>query len=505
MLKKYINFLKKHPEIIALFFIFCLTLFYIYGKRTLEDDESLTFALSNALKNVPIGWIDYPTQGYVDRSTFNDFASYQARFDYTGVFLAEAGDAHPPLLNILIHTISSVRYNYFSIWIYFIPHIFFFLITSYRVFKITNIIFHGNKLYGIITMIIFSLSSSTIHIFLFMRMYFMSMMFSVIFLYHALSIAYCNKNIIRHLICIFFTTLLGGLTHYFFLISVACISLPLAGMMLKNKQYKLLSLSFICVVFAVYLDLFVIFPPSLYHLFNRAQGNYAIAAISLPHFSLSRLVQFANISWGKLIMYAILIIYFILSIWYSRYDKSAEILNISLFSYLFFILVVSQISMFIAPRYIEPMTPMAIIGFTGMTIHLSHKVNKQVLILPICIFTAICTTGIYQIVQNYFIEPSWIVARDHNENPALFITDGPISAWRIHTNLLDIMEYPGIYITDINEPIETNLDYNFVIYCMKGIEEMEMRNYVKTYIGNYQIEQFSNTVTTYFDVYIANK
>lgn len=121
----------------------------------------------------------------------------------------------------------------------------------------------NNRNISILVTVVYGLNKYVLDCVIFIRMYMLSSLFVLMFVYFALNIVDEDKVIksrIINYLGLFFVTICGRLTHYHFYIFIGIISLFIAIYLIINKRFKTLTLSFFIVISSLLINLFVIFP-----------------------------------------------------------------------------------------------------------------------------------------------------------------------------------------------------------------------------------------------------
>lgn len=244
--------------LISILFSFILVTVYFMSKRTFIMDESFSFALANYFEAPMPGWIVYDANTEVTKELMNGYTVSTNAFNYKAVSYNMAHDVHPPLYSWILHTISSIFKGRFSIWFSYMLNAPLFLINCFLLMKIVKEETKSD-LYMVLINLLYSLNNVFLYHFQFIRMYQMLSTITLALLYIVLKIIKNKGNPIVNFMLLFTTTILGGLTHYYFYIALGCISLCTLIYLIVNKRYKDLFWSFLACVDATLLNIFVIF------------------------------------------------------------------------------------------------------------------------------------------------------------------------------------------------------------------------------------------------------
>lgn len=286
---------------ITTFACFIVGIIFCISKRAFDVDESLSFALANN----PSGWVTFDTYGLYDKSLWSYTAT--TPFNYKMVWLNQYFDVHPPLYYYLLHTISSLFPNRFTIWFGLIINLLFYLLDLIIISIILNKLTKNDMLSAFGTAL-FGLNKITTANLTYIRMYMMSSFFVLLFLYFGLKTINKDGNKYINEMGLFLTTICGGLTHYHFYFIIACMCLFFGVYLLINKRFIDLLLSFMGVFVAFLLNIFVFFTGTIYHLNNADHANNAKNAIKSLGMPLETLKSYVDVSFGGLFMFLLMIV-----------------------------------------------------------------------------------------------------------------------------------------------------------------------------------------------------
>ena len=191
-------------------------------------------------------------------------------FNYLSVYYNQSRDVHPPLFYFLVHFVSSIAYGSFSKYIIFAINLVFMLLTCNLIRKIFELF--GKKTLGIIAMLLYGFSMGAVTTAIFLRMYAMLTFFTIAYLYINLKIWKNDFEISKtEKWKLFFTTVLGFLTQYYFCIFALFTFIIMCIYMIKKKKYKILR-TYIGIHILSAIAGIILFPASIYHIFFSYRG-----------------------------------------------------------------------------------------------------------------------------------------------------------------------------------------------------------------------------------------
>lgn len=496
------KFLKKYKfGIIATILSIMAALLFCFSKRDFHIDESLTFALSNA----DGGWVKYDTFGWYSKETWLQYMVNKP-FDYKNVFQNQYWDVHPPLYYCLIHTLMSLFPKRFTIWFGLLINLGFYVLDLIFIYIIVNS-FVKNDLTSSLCVLLFGLNNHVLDGVIFIRMYMMSSFFVLFFLFISLRIIKQNGNKYINYLLLFLSVICGGLTHYQFYMIIASLSLCMAIYLCIKRRWRDLIISFLLVLIAGLLNVFVLFKGTLYHLTVNGYGTHVgntISGLETLGIDNERFNFFISNSWGgyfELILTICLIIYLVYVL-IKKKRNDIELPLILLISYLIGFTVIMKTSTFLSARYLLPVESLGIIGnFLSIYYLLETRLNNKTLYL-IFIAMIIVNIDFSLVINNIGTTPSWEFAEKHQSELAVVITDDKTTDDEMNVLFTNLMWYEGTGITQIDKkfPLEKR---NYVLYIEHSVDENKALNYVKSQLidsSNIALEKM-NIVNQDFYIY----
>ena len=259
--------------------LFAILIVCISEKTNLHCDEVYTYVMSNntssdAITVAPKWYYLYenPEQVWLDTMTVQK----GELFNFENVWAKQAADNHPPFYYVLIHIISSLFPTVYSKWFAGIVNIIFGLLTLFVGRKIVkNLTNNRIPLFLASCCLIFSagiLSAMT-----FFRMYAAAMFFVTLISY--LFLKGIEKRNFSFYISLFIVSVLGALTHYYFVIYLFFICFTFGIILLLKKQWKD-CLTLVGTMILAGCSAIAIFPAMLKHVFgNSLRGQQTMSQL----------------------------------------------------------------------------------------------------------------------------------------------------------------------------------------------------------------------------------
>ena len=465
--------MKKKYIIVSLIFVTIIGLISIFSKTTFLYDESFSLALSHWAEEPITGWVVYDSNQWISKDLLNNPYIYcRNDFSLTAPYYIQFSDVHPPLFYMVICIISYIFKGRFSIYFYLLFNLLLLLISCFFVYKIICLICNNN-LFASICSLLYGTCLFTLDNLVFIRMYQMASTLVIIYVYIALLIVKCKDIKPLYYIALFITIILGGLTHYYFYVSTLIFSLVLSIYLLIHKQYKKMIISICLYIVALLLNLFLFFPGT-FGQFKHSHGKYVLENGAI--FKLDMLISYLNITPLRL-LYSVSVLVIILFLVYVLLRGNEEKKNnihyslIFCVSYVLYLIVVSQISLYCVERNMFLIDPICIIG---LLISLYYILNNSK-ICKLILITIILVNCSYTLINNKILkEKSWDFAKKHQDDVAIVYVDksSPYEYNDIQSSLFaDLRWYIATYVSDrYSMDGYMDGDRNFVLYIDKRVD-----------------------------------
>lgn len=476
---------------LILFFILLVQiivcLYFGTKKVNYQVDELFTYELANSTHGstiiAPTGELLTNSDFFLDYLTVSE----DNRFNYANVWINQGNDVHPPLYYALIHTVSSFFPNTFSKWIGIGINIVLSLISTIVIFNIFKL-FIQNEYLSLFFGFIWGISSANVNSVIFIRMY--TMLTMCVLIVTLLHLQYKNKLLDRSFyIKLFLISVLGSLTHYYFLIYLFFICLYFGICILFYKKYKdaikyILTMAFsgiICII---------IFPKMILHIFTGDRGTEAFSNFSNFQDYLNRLRSFYSIfqqqifaGFGVAILLCILLLLLVCIKKYkiiSKYNLKNFLFSkyfMLSFSTIGYFAIISKISAYITDRYIMPVFPLTYILITvGLfkVFNLMLKKQGRILSMAVCFFLVLSCYRTNQFEYLYTYSKDFKQFSYDNKNDlCICVFD---VGWRLHSSYLELKNYRNIiYIQEDGLDILNDIDYTgydeIIVYLINQEDE----------------------------------
>ncbi len=268
---------KEKRCVVVLFAIVMIvqTMLLVYlgtQKEGWHIDEYYSYILSNsydtdAISNAPEVWNDW-----IDGENFYEFLTVEngERFAYKTVYQNNAKDAHPPLFYFLLHSLCSLFPGNFSPWIGMTMNIVIMLFSQFVFYKLCRELF-GNSIWALIPIMIYGATPIFVNTTLFIRMYSMMTLFTVLLVWQHYRLITNDKNLLYIITC-GVITFIGTFTQYYFAIFAFFLAIASCIFFLIKKELKQLFMYSASMLISVIL-VFIIFPAGITQITGSETNN----------------------------------------------------------------------------------------------------------------------------------------------------------------------------------------------------------------------------------------
>lgn len=277
----------SNKRVYLILFIIMLAgiIWYTYGffvqKTGTHSDEEWSFGLANSYFEPYIMHSDnskYEAENVYKKNTGEwisgdvifEYMTVQEdeRFSFDSVYYNQSCDAHPPLYYYILHFLSSFFVDEYVPALAFLINVISYIIMSIFLYKLMLLI-SKSRFAGVVCVLFNTFTMGTLSMMIYMRMYVMVAMFAVILAYLNAKIYYvdnCRNNLSTYIELIIIT-LLGALTHHYFLPYAFIVTAIMCICWLVKRARKTLVKYSICMLLGAGLSI-LLFPATLDHMFG---------------------------------------------------------------------------------------------------------------------------------------------------------------------------------------------------------------------------------------------
>ena len=289
-LKSAFKKIRKLPAPVILFVIIIIVtvrLIFLYSLRDGHHvDETWSYGFANSYY-FPYVYEDNIGK-WISGDTFKSYicVSEDQRFSFDSVMYNKSRDLSPVLYAILLHFISSLFPGRFSWMFAFSINLICYIPTLILVYLIAQD-FTKSRICGYLSVIYYAISGCGTANFLYLRVYHLLTLFTLILFYLFMRILkYDNKNKWSMIFLLPIVSILGSLTHYYFLVIAFFLTFFSCIVLLIQKRYRdFLILGFV-MLFSVVL-FFCVYSPALKMLLpyflKSSEGEATIGYYTYPY------------------------------------------------------------------------------------------------------------------------------------------------------------------------------------------------------------------------------
>lgn len=247
-------------------------------KEGMHIDENYSYILSNSYDSPKISWDAESWNQWLRGDDFQKFlvVDDNEQFTYGKVYYNNSLDAHPPLFYYLLHTVCSFFPETFSIWFGVGLNIFTMLATQIVLFFFAKEA-TGSTLWGCVPVAIYGATQAFFDTALFIRMYALETLFSVLLLWMHYRLMKRSDNV-RAIIWCFVITFLGIFTQYYFAILAFFLAVAMCIRLIIRKEWKILFIYAGAMLLAVAL-VFLVYPAGITQITGSDTNNVGKAVM----------------------------------------------------------------------------------------------------------------------------------------------------------------------------------------------------------------------------------
>ena len=466
-------------------------------KPAINEDEIWTYFISNRFSETQDITIESLNE-WTSADVINEvmWTGPGHRFDYSFVKNYASFDVHPPLYNILLHTVCSFFYNFgFSLWYGYALNILFIIISYLLIYKTSKFIFNSDII-SLLLSSIYGFSIGTYNTLCFTRFYGLAALFVINALYLHLK-AYKEHSNLNY-IGIIINTCLGMLTFYPFGVYQFFLSIIFLVMLIIKKDYILLRRYLMSLILSGIIFL-MIFPQSIYQVLYGTPGS-GFRDLNRNYFiDLKLFLQIISkeLFGNKLIIIGVVLggalLYYCLKKIKRWFDKDFSLMiYIPVIGYL---LIINHMAPFnTTGRYHSIIYPILIIAVYGTLVYLisvigdiwikKERFKGQILTIIMCsVFVPVIS---FYIKENplYNVEYLLYGVKSYNEIADAYketecvcvFDDNPL---KLYINYGELKEFNDIYFTNQTLLLESNDNRlkeadDLIIYITQGLDEQKI-------------------------------
>ena len=360
---------------------------------------------------------DTYTTTWMDGSEYKYYlsASPSNRFNYASVYYNQRGDVHPPLFYMVLHTISSFAPGVFSKWFGIVMNTCFMGLALWTLYTMVRKHF-GGDFNAIVCSLIWGTSACFVTDAVFIRMYALLTLMVLAFVNAHLSyVATDDKNtdkkvMRRKYVGLAALTILGYMTHYYFVIIAIFVALITILTLAVSKRGKAVLKYVLTMVISACIGI-LIWPFSIKHVFLGYRGQSSIAAVTGGKYSFFPLKYILDMLFGDLFgkgkywiflgICLVAVVLFLLSQNKKIPVYKTAMITVPVLGYLFF---VPQMVPFLTRRYFLCLYPfIVLLAVSAVSYPVRNLPLKQKIKDVVCIGAPVIVAAIIFFFANAFM------------------------------------------------------------------------------------------------------
>lgn len=463
------NLTMKNRSFILLIFI-CLVqillgVYFGSQKINFHVDEIATYGLANDEKG---GWLTVPHARQFSGDQLREFVSASnSQFQYSNVWLNQSNDVHPPFYYIFIHTLSSFFPQQFAVNQGIGFNIVLSVIITILLYA-AGISLLKKEGSALLLSAAWAISFGNMNQIVFLRMYMLLavMIFSILLLH---LYYYDRRHDIKFRVLLIVISILGALTHYYYIVFLFFLALVFGINLLWSKAWKEAAQYIVSLAIAGLLSI-LIFPSMLMHIFSGYRGVESFQNIFHISDILGRLKSFFQMISKQLfagLLPALLVLLFVVLIVHAykqhgvgelkRFlfeSKKISRIGIAILACLGYYIIISKGAVMLFDRYIMPVYPIILLISFVIIAYLQELFPRFKSYAGYSVIIILTILGLFTQKMDYLYEDSVTkleYAQTHAMQPVIVVCTLDS---RMYTIYPELMNYDNLVVIT---PDEVNL------------------------------------------------
>lgn len=497
--------MKKRKNIVISFILICvlqllLSLFWAEKKSYLFMDELFSYASANRAEGTAA---ELPSGEWLDEKWLEEYMSADSehRFEYSIPYRNQSTDVHPPLFYLFLHTACSFVPEKVSYLAGISFNILFFAASTFGLYALGKILFR-DKICGLLTAFLYSVSYGGLNTMVFIRMYMLLTLIVILHVYGYLNYMEREKPPLKGYLFLGGTFVAGVLTQYYFAIIAFFLGIWYTVRFIYKKQYRKL-IAYIATVLASAGVSLMIYPTMLHHVFRTGRGIEARENFSSSAGYLEKL----EIMWKLLdsqlffnLFFIVLAGLIVLLVLYTRkYGKVWQGYPVKMGGILFacagYFMVVTKIAPYQIDRYLMPIYPLVYLLIIGSFYKLFLKVWSKKTSIVVCVAAFGGLSALHMLYsaiphtysEDIVITPRLEIAENYQDQYVLYFGKREEDIPKYYDILQVLGKYRGYYYVDnltesekVSDDIEMLQNENsFVVYVDENMKMQEVSAYLE--------------------------
>ncbi len=425
---------------------------FTYGLANHKFADTIDMQIKEGYKYVPAGeaWLEYMT------------VQPGERFNYANVWKNQSEDVHPILYYVLVHTISSFFPQKFSVWYAGIINVIFSLLTL-CVVRRAVCRYTGSKITVLTASLFYIFSYGIWQAAAFRRMYVMTM-FQVALITLLFVELFENKHTFKMYLFTFITSVLGILTHYYFVVYLCFLCLIYGIVMLTDRRFKELIRTAAAIISSCAVSV-LIFPGIIAHVTKSDRGKQTLENLTGENIiaeygaNLKSYFSFVDESiFGGAFIYIVIfmICFVVISILATLLKRNArksarprkmKSLMIFMCPNICYFLLIAKISVGVTDRYIYPIYAVMIISLICLCFEVFNSFAGIAAgnALTGCIFLGVFIFSLYNYNLFQYLKPSYLgkINEEYKNYDCIYVYDR-YEVWKVNASFAEVSNYRSV-------------------------------------------------------------
>lgn len=522
-MKKRSNSLFLMAFIVAILLIIAVNVISNKNNYGMEGDEVFSY-ISATSEGGFRGVCFLEDQTWYDADYFSNAltATGSERFNIGMVVENQAMDTHPPLYYIFLNFVCSILEGKFSQWYGIGLNIFFMIGVEIGLFLLLDY-FIKNRYASLFLSTAFCCSFLAINMVLFIRMYVLLMAIVLFQSWYHLKLYdwmkesedFSIKRNWKKYGVLLFLTIIGGMTHYYFLVYQCLISALFVLACWQLKRYKDI-LRYVGIMICSAVIYVVLYPASLTHMFFKYRGQEAVHKFlkesTLADEVYSMFKAFSNQLYKGMLAWILLILIVVTGIllWKKRlsYKEMIRLMIVGLPAFIYFV-GIAKASQFVSVRYISPVAALIYAVLVIWAWYLLKALNLKggfcvggIVVLLSTVFLSVVYFFNVPIKSEYFAERKALVEEVANETDYCVYITGDEYNWKMWEDYINYPVFDGLFFIDgqqKNAITDEKLlkQQKLLFYVDKALDLDDVYGYLQEYLPLNNFEVKYETSYTY--------
>lgn len=445
-------------------------------------------------------------------------------FNYASVYYNQRGDVHPPLFYMILHTVCSVFQGSFSKWYGLGINMIFMLLTMGVLYKMC-VRFCGGKISAVAILAMYGFSGGFITTVMFIRMYAMLTFFVVTDCYLHLKMAEKGFGLKKRERCTLgMVTILGFLTHYYFVIYAIGIALVACIRMMMKKNWRQMTGYVLTMAASAGIGLCA-WPFAIKHVFFGYRGRGSLEALTQWNVYLIKIKLMMGQIFGPMLggkwwlWLGLPVLVIVIALVAKKSCLNWERISFIMIPAFLYVIFVAQMVPYYTDRYVMCVYPFVCMVFVGSlyyifemacdglkrkvwggkSVHI-HKYKEHfytgLMVLAVCVFLA-CGSCFVSMPGYMYPEGQELVQVPANTDCVFVLPDGDWNESAEDSSILAKCRKIGVVYESALEILKEEYTYqsgDYLMVCVqKNMDVEQVLQRVRETLGTNELIEVSRT------------